>query len=55
MNRHPQWRRHYYDLGVNLNEMTKVAEWEKSYNFILISSSENKILSDDYFRNFKIL
>lgn len=36
MNRHPQWRRHYYDLGVNLNEMTKVAEREKSYNFILI-------------------
>lgn len=36
MNRHPQWRRHYYDLGVNINEMTKVAEREKSYNFILI-------------------
>lgn len=36
MNRHPQWRRHYYDLGVNINEMTKVALREKSYNFILI-------------------
>lgn len=36
MNRHPQWRRHYYDLGVNINEMNKVAEREKSYNFILI-------------------
>lgn len=36
MNRHPQWRRHYFDLGVNINEMTKVAEREKSYNFILI-------------------
>ncbi len=36
MNRHPQWRRHYYDLGVNINEMNKVADREKSYNFILI-------------------
>jgi len=37
MNRHPQWRRHYFDLGVNINEMTKIAEREKSYNFILIA------------------
>jgi len=36
MNRHPQWRRHYYDLGVNINEMIKGAEAEKSYNYILI-------------------
>jgi len=36
MNRHPQWRRHYYDLGVNINEIMKLAEKEKSYNFILI-------------------
>jgi len=36
MNRHPQWRRHYYDLGVNINEMIKLAEKDKSYNFILI-------------------
>ena len=39
MNRHPQWRRHYYDLGVNINEMIKLAEKEKSYNFILIGRS----------------
>lgn len=39
MNRHPQWRRHYYDLGVNINEMIKMAEREKSYNFILIGRS----------------
>jgi len=37
MNRHPQWRRHYYDLGVNINELIKGAEEEKSYNFILIA------------------
>ena len=21
MNRHPQWRRHYYDIGANINEL----------------------------------
>ena len=36
MNRHPQWRRHFYDIGVNVNEMIKDAQKEKSYNFELI-------------------
>ncbi len=36
MNRHPQWRRHYYDLGANINEMYAVAEEINSKNFILI-------------------
>lgn len=36
MNRHPQWRRHFYDIGVNANEMIKHATEDKSYNFILI-------------------
>lgn len=36
MNRHPQWRRHYYDLGANINEMIKAAEKIDSKNFILI-------------------
>lgn len=36
MNRHPQWRRHYYDLGANINEMIKEAEKINSKNFILI-------------------
>lgn len=36
MNRHPQWRRHYYDLGVNIKEMLERAEEKKSYNFVLI-------------------
>ena len=26
MNRHPQWRRHYYDLGVNINTLIDNAE-----------------------------
>ena len=36
MNRHPQWRRHYYDLGANINEMISAAEKIDSKNFILI-------------------
>lgn len=36
MNRHPQWRRHYYDIGVNVNSMIDAAEEIKSPNFILI-------------------
>ena len=36
MNRHPQWRRHYYDIGVNANAMIKAAEEIDSKNYILI-------------------
>lgn len=36
MNRHPQWRRHFYDLGANINEMIRAAEKINSKNFILI-------------------
>ncbi|MGC3978126.1 MAG: SusD/RagB family nutrient-binding outer membrane lipoprotein [Paludibacteraceae bacterium] len=36
MNRHPQWRRHYYDLGANMNELYKAAKKIDSKNFILI-------------------
>ncbi len=36
MNRHPQWRRHFYDLGANIREMEKAAEKINSKNFILI-------------------
>lgn len=36
MNRHPQWRRHYYDIGVNTNAMIKAAEKIDSRNYILI-------------------
>lgn len=26
MNRHPQWRRHFYDIGVNANALIEAAE-----------------------------
>lgn len=37
MNRHPQWRRHFFDIGTNVNELIKSANNVKSYNFILIA------------------
>jgi hypothetical protein len=37
MNRHPQWRRHFYDLGANINELIRAAEKIDSKNFILIA------------------
>ncbi|NDW10358.1 SusD/RagB family nutrient-binding outer membrane lipoprotein [Dysgonomonas sp. 520] len=36
VNRHPQWRRHYYDIGTNLNEMEKAAEAIGAKNCVLI-------------------
>lgn len=37
MNRHPQWRRHYYDIGVNVIELMKAADLANSQNFNLIA------------------
>lgn len=36
MNRHPQWRRHYYDIGVNFNEMMASAQSAGVTNIPLI-------------------
>lgn len=37
MNRHPQWRRHYYDIGANINELMSNAEKVNSPNYTLIA------------------
>lgn len=37
MNRHPQWRRHYYDIGVNVKNLIAQAEQVGSPNYILIA------------------
>ena len=37
MNRHPQWRRHFYDIGVNADALIKGAEKIDSRNYILIA------------------
>lgn len=36
MNRHPQWRRHFYDIGVNTNYLLKGVEKNGARNFELI-------------------
>lgn len=37
MNRHPQWRRHFYDVGSNARELIKLANEEGSANYTAIS------------------
>lgn len=37
MNRHPQWRRHFYDIGQNINNLIANAEAANSPNYILIA------------------
>ena len=37
MNRHPQWRRHYYDIGRNVNELMMNADNVGSPNYKLIA------------------
>ena len=36
VNRHPMWRRHFYDLGANIQKMNELAEDKGQYNAILI-------------------
>jgi hypothetical protein len=52
MNRHPQWRRHFYDIGVNVNGMITAAEKINSKNFILIGRTillQSTLLTTDVF------
>jgi len=52
MNRHPQWRRHYYDIGVNVNAIIDQATKINSKNFILIARSirlHSTLLTTDAF------
>ena len=52
MNRHPQWRRHFYDLGANINELISAAEKINSRNFILIARTimlQSTMLTTDAF------
>lgn len=37
MNRHPQWRRHYYDIGVNVKNLIAQADEAGSHNYTLIA------------------
>lgn len=37
MNRHPQWRRHFYDVGTNAKELLRFAEEENSVNYVALA------------------
>ncbi|MFZ2794822.1 MAG: SusD/RagB family nutrient-binding outer membrane lipoprotein [Prolixibacteraceae bacterium] len=37
MNRHPQWRRHFYDVGTNAKELLRFAEEENSVNYTALT------------------
>ncbi len=37
MNRHPQWRRHFFDIGSNANELLALAGEEGSSNYIALT------------------
>ena len=39
MNRHPQWRRHFYDIGVNAKEIIDEAHEAQAWNLELIGRS----------------
>ena len=36
VNRHPMWRRHFYDLGANIQKMNEIATEKGNYNALLI-------------------
>lgn len=36
VNRHPMWRRHFYDLGANINKMNEIAMDKGNLNAVLI-------------------
>ena len=36
VNRHPMWRRHFYDLGANIQKMNEIAMEKGNYNAVLI-------------------
>lgn len=52
MNRHPQWRRHFYDLGANIDEMIRISKRIDSKNFELIGRTimlQSTMLTTDVF------
>ena len=51
MNRHPQWRRHYYDIGVNLNEMLASAK-EGVYQLPTYRTNNSFDVYSTYYRCF---
>ncbi len=52
VNRHPMWRRHFYDLGANIDKMVSMAQDQKSHNYELIGRTimlQSTMLTTDIF------
>lgn len=52
VNRHPMWRRHFYDLGTNIAKMVEIAEQQESLNYELIgrtSMLQSTMMTTDLF------
>ncbi|MCQ2335192.1 MAG: SusD/RagB family nutrient-binding outer membrane lipoprotein [Paludibacteraceae bacterium] len=52
VNRHPMWRRHFYDLGANIHKMNEIADKEGKKNAILIGRTimlQSTMLTTDAF------
>ena len=52
INRHPMWRRHFYDLGANIRKMNEIAENQNSLNYELIGRTimlHSTMLTTDVF------
>ncbi len=52
VNRHPQWRRHFYDLGANIDKMVEMARDQNSRNYELIGRTimlQSTMLTTDIF------
>ncbi len=52
VNRHPMWRRHFYDLGANIQKLNEMAEAQGSLNYELIGRTimlHSTMLTTDVF------
>ncbi len=52
INRHPMWRRHFYDLGANIRKMLEIAEQQNSPNYELIGRTirlQSTMMTTDLF------
>lgn len=52
MNRHPQWRRHFYDIGANVKELIDAAHELKAWNLEMIGRSlrlYSTLMTTDFF------
>lgn len=52
INRHPMWRRHFYDLGANIEKLKEIATDNGSLNYVLIARTimlHSTMLTTDLF------